>query len=144
MHSETHTYVRSNIKSTVQTKAGTSCSKLAEFAGNSDNVSRKVTGAEASTFLPSRNPLRMSLRVSLSSKEICPAASTAFPIKGRFQPRGMLIPFSFAPFVSSGVTREPKEICQLICSFQTSALPGFSVPFVTRTFKYLPPSLRVI
>lgn len=81
----------SNIKSTVQTKAATSGSKLAEFAGNSNNVSSKVIAAEASTFLPSRNPLRMSLRLSLSSKEICTVASTAFPIKGRLQPPGMLI-----------------------------------------------------
>lgn len=81
----------SNIKSTVQTKAATSGSKLAEFAGNSNNVSSKVIAAEASTFLPSRNPLRMSLRLSLSSKEICTVASTAFPIKGRLQPPGMFI-----------------------------------------------------
>lgn len=87
----------SNIKSTVQTKAATSGSKLAEFAGNSNNVSSKVTAAEASTFLPSRNPLIMSLRLSLSSKEIYTVASTAFPIKGRLQPPGMLILLLFSP-----------------------------------------------
>lgn len=64
MSSEASTYVRSNTKSTVQTKAGTSSSELAEFAGNSDNISSKVTGAEASTIFPVRNPMRMSLRVS--------------------------------------------------------------------------------
>lgn len=51
MCSKAITYVRNNIRFTVQTKAGNSSSKLVEFAVISDNVSSKVTGVGTSTFV---------------------------------------------------------------------------------------------
>lgn len=49
-------------------------------------------------------------------------------------------PLLLSSFCQPKSTRQPNEICQLIWSFQTNALPGFSEPFVARIFKYLPKS----
>lgn len=84
-------HARSNIRSTVQTKAGTSSSKLVEFAVISGNVSSKVTGAGTS-FFSSRelpvNEFENALVASYQARKLVLQHPLLFPPKEDFSLQG--------------------------------------------------------